>query len=156
MFMSKLSVNRSVISAARQKIKIFIHRYFSPSVKYVYHLVPRYPHRTGIVFSSTWLHAKNFIMVATIALFFSFSRWVCVCVCVWQFVLVFINSIFLIFFPLFTAFLKVSCVITTSLTLLLTYETLVKQNQFVLKYTHIDFFFWLLLLLFTLCAFKTN
>lgn len=76
--------------------------------------------------SSTWLHAKNFIIL-------------CLAVCL-------SSSIpFLIyFFSSFHRLFESSCVITTSLTLLLTYETLVEQNQFVLKYIHIDFvpLFW--------------
>lgn len=99
MFMSKLSVNRSVISAARHKY-IPYDRYILPSLKYVYHLVIRCPHRLtnnslasqrqrelahtpelsewigllkpSIYIETTfWLHAKSFILL-TLSLYRSF------------------------------------------------------------------------------------
>lgn len=62
---------------------------------------------------STWLHAKNFIIL-------------CLAVCL-------SSSIPFFDFSSFHRLFESSCVITPSLTLLLTYETLVEQNQFVLK-----------------------
>lgn len=111
-----------------------------PSLKYVYHLVPRYPHRhqywltdwlsigtpesSESVSFSPWPHRPLSDCTQRILLYsFSFSDHSVS----GRFRLVFISSIgfFSLLFWFFTLFsppfTKVSCVITTSLTLLLTY-----------------------------------
>lgn len=137
MFMSKLSVNRSVICAARQ---IFIHRYFFHITQICfYHLVRcRYPDITNTMHqkhrysnrtsnkpessSSTWLHAKNFIIL-------------CLAVCLSSSI-PFLIYFFFLFSPPFRKFV---CNYNVSNIIIKTYETSVEQNQFVLKYVHIDF-----------------
>lgn len=110
--------------------------FFCHHSKYAYHLVSRYPQRIGIVF----VH-----VIACFEFLYTLTWYTCLSLCVCEYVfgilLVFINSIFDFFLPLFTAFSKSSCVvITMSLTLLLTYKThWLSKINLSLKYTHIDF-----------------